>query len=126
MASNHHDIINCDESTRLIQTQAEDSIIKNDKTVTVTEKETDNNEIGKDSYSENTEMDIGIIRSSTYKSCIGKYNKIIYLICCTATLYAVVRPIYRPDYIQYIFTGCFTDSKLLKTLITPLIFGPSL
>ena len=75
MASNHHDIINCDESTRLLHTQAEDSIIKNDKTVTVTEKETDNNEIGKDSYSENTEMDIGIIRSSTYKSCIGKYDE---------------------------------------------------
>ena len=105
MASNHHDIINCDESTRLLQTQAEDSIIKNDKTVTVTEKETDNNEIGKDSYSENTEMDIGIIRSSTYKSCIGKYqyDEIIYLICCTATLYAFyVRFI---DLTIYICTG---------------------
>ncbi len=79
MASNHHDIINCDESTRLLQTQVEDSIIKNDKTVTVTKKETDNNEIGKDSCSENTEMDIGINRSSTYKSCIGEYDDIIYI-----------------------------------------------
>ena len=88
MASNHPDFI-YDESTSLLQAQAEDSLIKNGRTVPpLPETETDNvNEIVKVSCSENTDEDIGIVRSSTYKSFIGKSNEIIkflefYLLVC--------------------------------------------
>ena len=86
MASNHPDLI-YDESTSLLQAQAEDSLIKNSRIApTLLETETDNvDEIVKVSCSENT--DIGIVRSSTYKSFIGKSNEIIkflafYLVDC--------------------------------------------
>ena len=88
MASNHPDLI-YDESTRLLQAQAEDSLIKNGRiALPLPETEKDNvNEIVKVSCSENTDEDIGIVRSSTYKSFIGKSNEIIkflafYLFVC--------------------------------------------
>ena len=85
MASNHPDLI-YDESTSLLQSQAEDSLIKNGRISPLPETETDNvDEIVKVSCSENT--DIGIVRSSKYKSFIGKSNEIIkflefYLLVC--------------------------------------------
>ena len=75
MASNNPNLI-YGESTSLLQAQAEDSLIKNGRISPLPETETDNvDEIVKVSCSENT--DIGIVRSSTYKSFIGKSNEII-------------------------------------------------
>ncbi len=76
MASNHSDFI-YDESTSLLQSQAEDSVIKNSRIAPLQETETDNiNEIVKVSCSQNTDEVIGAVRSSTYKSVIGNQNLI--------------------------------------------------